>query len=58
MDKLGIGDLELRHPEDLGGIEIWSIKGNKMLCFFNDKGAKALQEYIGDLYDAKDNKVV
>lgn len=48
-----IGDLELRHPKDLSGIEIWSIKEKKMLCFFNDKGAKALCEYIGNLYDNK-----
>ena len=64
MDKTRenfIGDLELRHPKHLGGIEIWSIKSKRVLCFFNDKGAKVLQEYLDNLYnidEAYDTKTV
>lgn len=41
-----IGDLELRRPSKLGGFEIWSISGKRVLCFFNNKGTNAVYEWI------------
>ncbi len=40
------GDLIVKRTKDPGGIEIWSKKKNKMICYFNEQGMRELSEWI------------